>query len=199
MKAIIIAPLILIGAASVGFAAPSVVDIAVNPANNHTYELLSNSDWLSAESAAVSLGGHLVTINDQAENDWLYNQWGQTRSLMIGLTDAATEGTFVWTSGQAFTYSNWNLGEPNNGVGFGTTPENYVYMYANGFGTPGKWNDYQGGSDLFPQPATQGVVELPEPGLCSLITLGGLAARFRLGRTSPCRTKGKGVSVGSNR
>src|ERR1043165_5752643 len=159
-----------------GFALPSVVDSAVNPANGHTYELLSNSDWLSAESAAVSLGGHLVTINDQAENDWLFNKWGHTRSLMIGLTDAGHEGTFVWTSGQPFIYSNWTAGEPNDGVGYGNTPEDYVHMYADGFGTPGAWNDYKGVSDISPQPTLQGVVEIvPEP-CVSTILIGALMA-----------------------
>lgn len=180
MKTIATFCLILIAGVSTTFSVPSVINTAYNPATGHNYLLLSPSDWLSAESTAVSLGGHLITINNQAENNWVFNLWGQTRSLMIGLNDAANEGTFVWTSGETFGFSNWNPGEPNNAVGWGPGPENYVYMYANGWGTPGLWNDYSGGSDLSPQPALHGVVEVPEPALGSLFGLAGAALWGRM-------------------
>jgi hypothetical protein len=170
---IIVAALILGGSLVVASSQPTVVDTAYNPTTGHLYELLSNSDWLSAEATAVTLGGHLVTINDQAENDWLFNKWGTTHSLMIGATDAGHEGTFTWTSGEAFTYSHWDGGEPNNGVGYGREPENYTHMYASGFGTPGYWNDYGGGSDIYPQPTLQGVVEVPEPSIYGFLVLIG--------------------------
>src|SRR6185369_15166649 len=32
----------------------------------------------------------------------------------IGLSDAAEEGTFVWTSGAHVTFQSWHRGEPNN-------------------------------------------------------------------------------------
>lgn len=109
----------------------------VNPANGHSYYLLDNSNWTDAEAQAVALGGHLATINDQAENDWLLNLWGSGRNLWLGLNDVAVEGTFVWVSGEASSYRNWHSGEPNGGAG---SP--YVYMYATGFGgMAGQWND----------------------------------------------------------
>jgi hypothetical protein len=39
-----------------------------NPANNHQYYLLEPACWTNAENTAVSLGGHLVSIDDEAEN-----------------------------------------------------------------------------------------------------------------------------------
>jgi hypothetical protein len=153
-----------------------VLDTAVNPANGHTYMLLDTSNWADAEAAAVSMGGHLVTINDQAEEDWIWSKWGPARALMIGLTDAGHEGTFVWTSGESFTYSNWAPGEPNNGVGYGVGPENYAYIFPNGTAYPGYWNDFTGDpSDA--QSPLNGVVELvPEPGVTSILVLGGIAS-----------------------
>jgi serralysin len=174
MKAFTLVSILLTTNVGLVFSAPSVVETAYNPATGHNYLLLSTSDWLSAQSAAISLGGNLVTINNQAENDWLFNKWGNTRSLAIGLNDAGHEGTFGWVSGEAFSFSNWYSGEPNNGVGWGTGPENYVYIYSEGYGTPGKWNDYSGGAVLFPQPDIQGVVEVPEPTALGLLCLGGL-------------------------
>jgi hypothetical protein len=36
----------------------------VNPANGHSYYLLSQNTWSNAEAEAVSLGGHLATIRN---------------------------------------------------------------------------------------------------------------------------------------
>src|SRR5262245_19715924 len=43
----------------------------VNPANGHSYLLLSPSTWTAAEAESVSLGGSLATIDDAAENQWV--------------------------------------------------------------------------------------------------------------------------------
>jgi hypothetical protein len=122
----------------------------VNPANGHLYYLLTSDTWTNSEAEAVSLGGHLVTINDAAENQWVVDNFstygGVDRPLWIGLTDRDQEGTFVWTSGEPFTYSNWNLasGEPNNSGGSGYE-EDFAYIIQNNSGNPSVfptfWND----------------------------------------------------------
>ena len=90
-----------------------------NPDNNHTYYLLTTSSWSDAEAEAISLGGHLVTINDQAENDFVFNTFSEfanpsNPALWIGFNDIDVEGTWVWSSGAQVTYTNWTPGEPNN-------------------------------------------------------------------------------------
>ena len=156
--------------------------------NGHLYLLLENSNWTDAESRAVQLGGHLVTVNTQAENDWLYNQWANGRNLWIGFSDAAVEGTFTWASGEAVTFTGWNGGEPNNG-GLPGADEDYTYMYGVGWASPGVWNDYQNLATAAPQPPLYGVVEIvPEP---SSVCLLGLALLFPV-----IRSRSRGRKVG---
>jgi hypothetical protein len=119
-----------------------------NSANGHWYYLLEADYWTNAEAQAVQLGGHLVTINDAAENAWVLNTFGNygdvPRELHIGFTDQGHEGQWVWTSGEPVTYQNWAPGEPNNGMGI-YPYENYAIMYAPTDPWPqGSWNDMMG-------------------------------------------------------
>ena len=155
-----------------------------NPANGHDYYLLAPANWTDSEAEAVTLGGHLATINDAAENAWVFSTFenfgGSARNLFIGLNDAAQEGTFVWVSGAPVVYTNWKAGEPNDSSG----TEDYG-MIANRFepGSPdGKWIDmFHAGGFFGPYPVN-GVAEVvPEPTTAALLGLGltGLAAAGR--------------------
>ena len=87
-----------------------------NPSTGHWYEVVSGN-WEVAENAAIMRGGHLVTINNQAEQDWLINNFtglsGHTWYWM-GFNDAAVEGTWVWASGEPVSYTKWAAAAPNN-------------------------------------------------------------------------------------
>ena len=151
----------------------AVLDFATY--NGNTYYLLSQQTWGSAEAEANSLGGHLVTINDAAENAWVTSQWSAGRHLWIGLNDIATEGTYVWSSGEAVTYTNFAPGEPNN-----LGDEDVVHIWASNT----TWNDHQVTLDG----VVHGVAEVagvPAPGTAAILGLGliGLASRVRARRT----------------
>jgi hypothetical protein len=98
--------------------------------------MLAPSSWTAAEASAVALGGHLVTMNDAAENEWVRTNVlmfdGLDRRGWIGFNDVKTEGTFKWTSNEPATFTNWSGGEPNNSGG----AEDWAEMFGNGF-----WND----------------------------------------------------------
>ncbi len=158
-----------------------------NPANGHQYYLLKEASWTDSEKEAVSLGGHLVTINDEAEQQWVFgtfaNVGGRQRSLWIGLNDANQEGAFVWSSGENPDYANWLSLQPDDSPVFGG--EDFVHMMraGNGFGHPaGKWNDMDN-LDSFPElQSTAGVVEIvPEPasGLCLSMMIYLMSPVFR--------------------
>ena len=135
--------------AAIGVVTPGVVnpDVGIltgplrNPANGHDYYLLTQSNWTDAEAEAVKLGGHLATIDNAAENAWVVSNFSEfqnvDRSLWIGLTDQAVEGTFVWTSGEPVAYTNWAAGEPNNSGG----DENWVQILPSSDSRYPGWND----------------------------------------------------------
>jgi hypothetical protein len=124
-----------------------------NLANGHIYYLLCSNTWTAAQEAAIGLGGNLVTINNAAEQNWVYTNFssfgGVSRALWIGLSDRLQEGNFVWSSGETSAYSNWSSGEPNSF----SASEDYVHIFApNDFmGRAGKWNDYSNLSAVYPE------------------------------------------------
>lgn len=134
-----------------------------NPANGHAYYLLAASSWTASEAEAVGLGGHLATIDNQAEQDWVYDTFtaGGTldRGLWIGLSDASIEGAFTWSSGTPVVFTFWHPSMPDN-----CNNEDYVHLLG-GVPPDGRWNDLKNTMEgvcggAFPLP--YGVVELNE-------------------------------------
>jgi hypothetical protein len=112
-----------------------------NATTGHWYDLVSsgsNGAWINAENNAISLGGHLVTINDVNEEAWLRTTFGNTTRFWIGFNDSAVEGTWVWSSGEAVTYTNWGPGEPNDSM---PPPIGEDYAVLNWLSS-GEWNDW---------------------------------------------------------
>ena len=154
--------------------------------NGHTYGLTDSPlNWTDAESAAVALGGHLVSVNSAAEQAFLETTFltdpYPNQPLWIGLTDIPNGmGSMIydyWTTGEPVTYTNWQTGEPNNYANF----EDYVAMnwtYAIGYPTPpGTWNDT--GLDGTAIGPYYGIIELPEPSAAALVLVGVLSAAAR--------------------
>ncbi|MFT7670398.1 MAG: hypothetical protein ACI8X5_003106 [Planctomycetota bacterium] len=113
------------------------------PGNGHWYSVVPG-DWNEAQAAAKSIcaSADLVSINSQAEQDWIVSTFGPFGTTpgsfdptrrWIGLTDEGQEGSWMWVSSDPYSYSTWWPGEPNGG-----TLSNHVYLgrYSNG-----QWND----------------------------------------------------------
>ena len=106
---------------------------ALNPANNHSYKRIHCESWDDAQAKAAVEGAHLVSINDAAEQEWLRKVFG-TAPCWIGLTDAANEGEWRWTSGELVTYTHW---APHELTSANSGDEDYVFM---GLSPDGRWH-----------------------------------------------------------
>ncbi|MBR5527432.1 MAG: hypothetical protein IKV97_00400, partial [Clostridia bacterium] len=108
----------------------------------HTYHVYDNDmTWMDAKAYCERIGGHLVTITSQEENDIVAGILVGDY-YFIGATDEAQEGTWQWENGESWSYSGWDRGEPNNGDG----NQNHAAMYGHGNydGRLGVWDDAWG-------------------------------------------------------
>ncbi len=84
--------------------------------NGHAYMLYDDSlSWPKAKIFCENLGGHLVTINSQEEQNFLIDlaKSSTKKNLWIGAkTDSS--GIYTWVTEEEFSYTNWAPGEPNN-------------------------------------------------------------------------------------
>jgi hypothetical protein len=138
-----------------------VIGPITNTANGHLYYLLSPTNWIGARLEAGRVGGTLVTINDAAENAWVFDTFanydGVARNLWLGLKDSGQEGNWVWDSGDSASYRNWAPGEPDNGGSGGN--EDYAVMRGPALSAPGMWNDVAG--DATNDPVVEKIPPLP--------------------------------------
>jgi Lectin C-type domain len=96
--------------------------------------------WVVAERDCESEGGHLVVIDDEAENllvktvaeQSVTNNKSTHQLTWIGLGDSVSEGEFRWVTGAGVTLVHWFAGEPNSLYG----NEDCVEVRATG-----EWND----------------------------------------------------------
>ncbi len=102
--------------------------------NGHIYRVydINGITWNGASVFANEHQGHLVTIADAEENEFVRSII--TKDCFIGATDWINDGEFIWNTGEPFVYSNWKEGEPNNQDG-----ETVIEMYRD----DGTWNDFK--------------------------------------------------------
>jgi|GEM_PF-2530111 len=119
--------------------------------NGNQYLFTSGaSTWEDAQAEAESLGGNLVTINDDSEEAWLRENFSDVERLWIGLNDAEIEGQFEWSSDQPVTYTNFAPGEPDDAGGV----QDFGVL---NFGGNGEWDD-ESGTSFF-----RGIIEIGGP------------------------------------
>ncbi|KAM7116298.1 C-type lectin domain family 4 member E [Molossus nigricans] len=72
--------------------------------------------WSASVKNCSSMNAHLVVINTQEEQEFLFHAKPKNREFYIGLTDQETDGQWKWVDGTPFmkSLSFWDAGEPNN-------------------------------------------------------------------------------------
>jgi len=160
-----------------------------NAGNGHAYravfapELMS---WTEAKAMAESLGGHLVTLTSAAEASFVFSVvarpeqwWTDGGPWLGGYQDTSApdysepNGGWRWVTGEAWSYTNWGNGEPNNYGG----GENYLHYLDTGGSPVSTWNDQSNGR------RQRGFImeySVPAPGAVALLgSVGWLRGRKR--------------------
>jgi len=119
--------------------------------NGNAYRyVVDNQSWVSSDKKAQGLvllgvSAHLATVHSPGENEFVAarvaeicgSDLARCKSQgWIGLNDNAIEGTYVWVTGESFTYSSWDLRQPS-------TKNNHDHVEINPFG---KWSTVNGAS-----------------------------------------------------
>ena len=131
--------------------------------------------WADAHAYAETINGNLITINNAAEDQWLKDTFGTSEALWTGFSDAETEGTWQWASGEGTEwvlggsnnndiYVNWAPGQPDNNGG---QADAAVLRHI--------WNDNYSGWDATPADALfKGIIEIKLPSAeCNDVLYGG--------------------------
>jgi hypothetical protein len=144
----------------------------------HEYALTQSwGTWVDHEAEAVSLGGHLATINNADENEWIartfnnvhahdYNDsWGLL--VDIGYYYNSTNAQWEWISGEPVTYTNCDPGAWGYPL---AGPHAYIHEASHFY--PGTWNMAPYCTEPDGYYLAFGVIELPVPEPSTLILLG---------------------------
>ncbi len=106
--------------------------------NGNTYYIsdpatANHVHWLTANLLAAQAGGHLVTIQDAAENSFLTNNIPFANPLLpgngigsnqywLGMRYSPSQGQYKWTTGEPVNYTNWGLFQP------GVVPGDFIWF-----------------------------------------------------------------------
>ncbi|MFV8753535.1 CotH kinase family protein [Nannocystaceae bacterium ST9] len=99
-------------------------------------------NWSAAEVDCVDQGGHLISIHDQAMQDFVSSTAFSIAGSdwWIGINDLSLESTFAWSDASPVDYTAWAGGEPNNA---GEEDCGHIAPWAGG-----GWNDLFCGSEI---------------------------------------------------
>ena len=130
--------------------------------NGHYYEAVTvpGITFNDAKIDAAIQKGYLVTITSQAEQDFITSQvirdgFGYRIGGFQPAGSPEPDGNWQWVTGEAFEYTNWHSGEPNNQLTFGGEDTIVVWTGNQWNDGPGSYNHYEGYIlEIVPQPAT---------------------------------------------
>ncbi len=78
----------------------------VNPENGHAYKRIGCKNVEDARNQADAENAYLVAINDEAEQEWLAEIFGN-HLCWVGLKRNRTGREWLWDTGEPLTFTNW--------------------------------------------------------------------------------------------
>ncbi len=124
--------------------------------NGHWYQLsprpvegMDDAIQLAAETTFLGQPGYVVSILSAAEKDFLVEAFGSEEQYVIGITDEAEEGVWLWVSGEPTDFTFWASGEPNDYMGEDFAVMNWQHEpHPEVPEPPGAWNDLGGANGI---------------------------------------------------
>lgn len=174
--------------------------------NGHWYQAVSTSQavsWAEAEADAESQGGTLATITSGEENLFVFDlinapqYWHFNHDQFMGpwlgaqapLSRSNAASDWTWVTGETWSYSAWNPGEPNNLLVLEDSLQFVTFPCTDFNSILPVWNDLSGDpavskSEFGPETYVNGyVVErntaVPEPSAALILLAGGFVVKNR--------------------
>ena len=141
-----------------------IPDYSIQWSNNmnnitHVYKavIAPGITWTQARDAAITEGGHLVTITSKEENELVFSYiknasfWSPCRGNIFGPwlggyqpsgSDNSSAG-WAWVTGEKWEYTNWFAEEPNDYRG----EEDRLFFYMNNCTPSATWGDHRNDGD----------------------------------------------------
>jgi hypothetical protein len=127
---------------------------AGNGGNGHYYQAIlrpGGISWDAAQTNALNAGGYLATITSSNENNFIFalirgtpDFWtpdsGGGDGPWVGgvkLSGPLSPTNWTWVTGEAFSYQNWAVGQPNNINGY----QDHIQFYSYSGLIANTWND----------------------------------------------------------
>jgi hypothetical protein len=154
-------------------ASTSIGATVYSPVTGHWYERVDiGISWIESKAAAESrsyegMQGYLATITSAQENWWIVNNLGGAETIAHWLGGYREDGNWKWVTGEQWSYTNWERGEPS-GDGDALEFDDNTDLTPN----LGHWNDF---SNFRPESGyivEYGTTAVPIPGAIWLLGSG---------------------------
>ena len=130
----------VVGAPCTAAALPGADRFAVDPATGHCYASFDgeSTTFAAAQAACAASGGYLATITSAAEQAFVNAAQNPAENPWIGAGEDGndTDAVFDWVTDEAFGFSSFAPGQPDDDAAFGGNGECLHLLDASG-----QWND----------------------------------------------------------